>query len=211
MWFAAWRSSSLILSASCAEPPSKEMNQAQGAIDAARAAGAESFAAAEFTAAVDALKRSERSRRRRRLSPGAEPRARQPRARAERRQAGRRGRANARGEAERAVAEVATLLATAEAPIEGLADVRARSLNGAATAPSHIAAAEKMLQEARAALETEDYPAVATRRSNGAAAELQAALTQIDAAGVAAHRPAASARAPARAIAVFAIDDSCIE
>ena len=40
-----------ILSASCAEPPNKEMNQAQGAIDAARAAGADKFAAAEFTAA----------------------------------------------------------------------------------------------------------------------------------------------------------------
>ena len=48
-----------ILSASCAEPPNKEMNQAQGAIDAARAAGADKFAAAEFTAATDALKRSE--------------------------------------------------------------------------------------------------------------------------------------------------------
>ena len=48
-----------ILSASCAEPPNKEMNQAQGAIDAARAAGADRFAAAEFTAATEALKRSE--------------------------------------------------------------------------------------------------------------------------------------------------------
>src|SRR5688572_30886229 len=45
--------------AGCAEPPSKEMNQAQGAIDAARAAGADRFAAAEFAAATDALKRSE--------------------------------------------------------------------------------------------------------------------------------------------------------
>ena len=35
------------------------MNQAQGAIDAARAAGAERFATAEFAAATDALKRSE--------------------------------------------------------------------------------------------------------------------------------------------------------
>src|SRR4026208_898399 len=43
----------------CAEPPSKEMNQAQGAIDAAKAAGAEAFAPMEFTAAVDALRHSE--------------------------------------------------------------------------------------------------------------------------------------------------------
>src|SRR6186713_1219846 len=50
-----------ILSASCAEPPSKEMNQAQGAIDAARAAAADRFAAAEYNAATDALKRSEQA------------------------------------------------------------------------------------------------------------------------------------------------------
>ena len=46
-----------VLAAGCADPPTKEMNQAQGAIDAARAAGAEQFAADEFQAAVDALKR----------------------------------------------------------------------------------------------------------------------------------------------------------
>ena len=48
-----------ILFAGCAEPPHKEMNQAQGAIDAARAAGAEAYAAQELAAASDALKRSE--------------------------------------------------------------------------------------------------------------------------------------------------------
>ena len=35
------------------------MDQAQGAIDAARAAGAEQFAKEEFAAAVDSLRRSE--------------------------------------------------------------------------------------------------------------------------------------------------------
>ncbi len=48
----------LVVSA-CAEPPHKEMDQAQGAIDAARAAGADRYASAEYTAATDALKRSE--------------------------------------------------------------------------------------------------------------------------------------------------------
>jgi hypothetical protein len=38
------------------DPPDKEMQQAQGAIDAARAAGAEQYAHDEFTAAEDALK-----------------------------------------------------------------------------------------------------------------------------------------------------------
>ena len=44
--------------AACGDPPDKEMQQAQGAIDAARAAGADQYARDEFTAAEDALKRS---------------------------------------------------------------------------------------------------------------------------------------------------------
>jgi hypothetical protein len=42
----------------CSDPPTKEMNQAQGAIDAARAAGAEQYAPEEYRAAVAALQRS---------------------------------------------------------------------------------------------------------------------------------------------------------
>jgi hypothetical protein len=44
--------------AACGDPPDKEMQQAQGAIDAARAAGADQYAREEFAAAEDALKRS---------------------------------------------------------------------------------------------------------------------------------------------------------
>ena len=50
-----------------------------------------------------------------------------------------------------------------------------------------VAAAEKMLQDARTALQTEDYPNV-TKALNGTAIELQAALKEIDAA--ASSRPA---------------------
>lgn len=42
----------------CAEPPDKEIHQAQGAIDAARAAGAETFASAEYQGAVEALEKA---------------------------------------------------------------------------------------------------------------------------------------------------------
>ncbi len=49
----------VVLTAGCADPPNKELHQAQGAIDAARAAGADSYATDEFTAAVDALTRAE--------------------------------------------------------------------------------------------------------------------------------------------------------
>jgi hypothetical protein len=43
------------LLAGCAEPPDKEMDQAQGAIDAARAAGADQYAKTEYEAATTAL------------------------------------------------------------------------------------------------------------------------------------------------------------
>jgi len=170
----------LILSASCAEPPSKEMNQAQGAIDAARAAGAERFAAAELTAALDALQRSEEAVAggdyRQALSHAIDSRERAQNAAKMAVDL----RADARGQAERAVAEVATLLSRAESQLKDpdIARIDPRTLR----APrATVAAAGKMLQEARSALQTEDYAAV-TRALNGAAARLQAALTEIDAA-----------------------------
>src|SRR2546428_12916322 len=42
----------------CADPPDKEMQQAQGAIDAARAAGADRYAKDQFAAAQDLLKQA---------------------------------------------------------------------------------------------------------------------------------------------------------
>ena len=169
-----------LLSAGGAEPPNKEMNQAQGAIETARAAGADRFAADELTAALDALKRSEEAVAagdyRQALSHALDSRERAQNAA----KMAVDGRADARGQAERAIAEVATLLATAKAQMKDPDVLRANER--ALKAPrSTIAAAEKMLQEARAALKVEDYPVV-TKALNGAAAELRAALRQIDAA-----------------------------
>ena len=175
-----------ILSASCAEPPNKEMNQAQGAIDAARAAGADRFAAAEFTAATDALKKSEEavSARdyRQALNHAIDSRERAQHAA----KMAVDGRADARGQAERAIAEVATLLSRAQTQLKDpdLARLNARVLR----APrATVAAAERKVQEARSALKAENYAGV-TKALNGANAELQAALAEIDAA--ASPRPA---------------------
>src|SRR5215217_1576123 len=44
--------------AACGDPPDREMQQAQSAIDAARAGGAGHYAPSEFAAAEDALKRA---------------------------------------------------------------------------------------------------------------------------------------------------------
>jgi HAMP domain-containing protein len=169
----------LILSASCAEPPHKEINQAQGAIDAARAAGADRFAATEFAAATDALKRSEDAVAagdyRLALNHAIDSR--------ERAQSAAKmaveGRADARGQAERAIAEVATLISRAQTQLKDPDIVR---LNGRTLrAPrATVAAADKMLQEARSALAGENYAAVTTAL-NGVADDLQAALTEIDA------------------------------
>jgi len=169
-----------ILSVSCAEPPNKEMNQAQGAIDAARAAGADKFAAAEFTAAQDALKKSEQAVAdgdyRQALSHALDSRERAQNAA----KLAVDGRADARGQAERAIAEVATLLSRAHAQLKDadVARLNPRTLQGPL---STIADTENMLQEARTALKAEDYSGV-TKALNSAAAELQAALTEIDAA-----------------------------
>ncbi|HEY7499437.1 MAG TPA: DUF4398 domain-containing protein [Vicinamibacterales bacterium] len=46
------------LSAACSEPPQKEIDRAQGAIDAARAAGAERYAPEEFGNATTALQQA---------------------------------------------------------------------------------------------------------------------------------------------------------
>ena len=48
----------LFLIAGCSEPPQKEIDRAQGAVDTARAAGAEQYAAAEFAEATTALQQA---------------------------------------------------------------------------------------------------------------------------------------------------------
>lgn len=47
--------------AGCSEPPQKEIDQAQTAIDAAKSAGAETYAADEYNAALTALQKSHAS------------------------------------------------------------------------------------------------------------------------------------------------------
>lgn len=164
----------LVLSIACAEPPSKEMNQAQGAIDAARAAGAEQYAATELTAAVDALKRSEEAVTQRdyRLALNHAIESRE-RAQDAAKTAGV-ARAKARGDAERMVSEVSTLLTQAHA---GLTDDDAAKLPRRVVQEQReaIAGIEKRLQEARAALAADDYP-TAIKAATGLAAQLRASL-----------------------------------
>ena len=50
---------SCVLSTGCATPPTREMDQAQGSIDAARAAGADRYATEQYDAAVKALQNAQ--------------------------------------------------------------------------------------------------------------------------------------------------------
>ncbi len=165
----------IVFSVACSEPPNKEMNLAQGAIEAARAAGADRFAADEFTSAIDALTRSHEAVAsddyRQALNHALDSFERAQNAA----KLAVEGRANARGDAERAVAQVATLLTTAETLLK-TAPLPARSLQ---TPHQTIESAGKALQKARSALGKEDYLAVGSAL-DGAAAALEAALTQID-------------------------------
>jgi hypothetical protein len=168
----------LVLTAACAEPPSKEMNQAQGAIDAARAAGAADYATDEFTAAVEALTHAETAVTdgdyRLALNHALDSRERAQNAA----KLAVEGRAQARGDAERVVAEVAALLTRAEAR---LMDPEVTRLPRRALAGPRetIESATRVLQEARSALATDDY-AAASAAIDGIAPALQGALAAID-------------------------------
>lgn len=102
----------------CAGPPNKEMDQAQGALDAARAAGAEEYAPAEYAAAADALKRSHeavaQSDYRLALNHALDSRERAQNAA---RQAAD-GKAQARAETERMMAQLSGLIVQANARLE---------------------------------------------------------------------------------------------
>jgi Domain of unknown function (DUF4398) len=145
-----------LLVVGCAEPPNKEMDQAQGAIDAARAAGAEQYAREEYTAAVDALKRAHdavgQSDYRLALNNALDSRERAQNAA---RQAAD-GKAQTRAEVERAHAEVTNLLTVVRARIEVARKTRApRHVVTAAT--QELASIEADVQKAGEAMKAGDY------------------------------------------------------
>lgn len=146
---------SLSLSA-CAEPPNKEMDQAQGAIDAARAAGAEQYAPSELTAATTTLEQAHEAVAQRdfRLALNHALESREHAQNAARDAAD--TRARIRGEAERAMAEATLLLGQANATVAAAERSRAprRALREAEQA---LAAVTADLQKAGAAMQADDY------------------------------------------------------
>jgi hypothetical protein len=170
----------------CGEPPDKEMQQAQGAIDAARAAGADVYAAGEFTAARDALTRAEDAVAARdyRLALGHALDSRERAQNAARLAAD--GKATAYVNAERAISAASAALTALHTRLSNPDTVRlpARALTG----PSNAAAdGERRVQEARTAVQRADYAAALTAAS-AATTALPAATRDLDAAAPAPAR-----------------------
>jgi hypothetical protein len=144
------------LTSACADPPSKEMHQAQGAIDAARAAGAEEYAAEELSAARSLLGQAQEAVAQRdyRLALSQALDASERAQAAARRAATQK--AEVRSEAERTLADLTTTVGQLETRLKPLRGVRAQATL-VATADATLAAATHSVQEARTAIAEGKY------------------------------------------------------
>ncbi len=179
---------SLALLSACAEPPNKEMDQAQGALDAARAAGAEQYATEELRAAATALANARRAVADRdyRLALSQAIDARERAQEAAKQAAGQKAIVRSEAEKEITATRAAVQRASAQLKAAQTAKVAPRQLVEPRAA---IAAADNALQKAGAALATEDYLG-ARAALDGVRARLDAATaTLTDAAGRAARPP----------------------
>ena len=173
--------------ASCGSPPDREMQQAEGAIEAARAVGAATYARDEFAAAQDLLKRASEAVAQRdyRLALNYALDSREQAQNAAKIAAD--GKAIARVDADRALTGLAVMLGAFQSRLKTAETGRvpARTL----AASRKIAGdSERHLQEARAAMERGDYASVVAVASK-ARQVLADAERQLVAAGPAPARP----------------------
>ena len=176
-----------VFTAACGgDPPEKEMQQAQAAIDAAVAARAETYAAAELAAAEAALTQAGSAvvARDYRLALNHALDSRQRAQNAAKLAAD--GMASARVEADRALTAATAAIGALRARLKSADALRlpARTLIAPRQA---VADGEQRLQEARAALDRGDYRG-AREAAAGANTALIAARTELDAATSAAAR-----------------------
>ena len=138
----------------CSEPPDKEIHQAQGAIDAARAAGAEQYAPAALTAATTSLTQAhdavEQGDYRLALSQALQA---QENARSAARAAASQ-KAVVRSQVERTLDGVDAALTQAAARLKA---ARGRGGAAASALQTRIGSATAAVQKARSALEAEQY------------------------------------------------------
>ena len=170
----------VLTATACGAPPDREMQQAQGAIDAARAAGADQYAHEEFVAAQEALKRSEDAvlQRDYRLALNHALDSREHAQNAAKLAVD--GKAAAKVEADRALSALTTSLDDIRARIKTAESLRVPAKTLSELQPA-IAETERQLQEARTAFDAADY-AGAIAKASAAAGTLSAAERQVDAA-----------------------------
>jgi hypothetical protein len=148
--------SAVLLTPACSAPPQKEIDRAQGAIEAARAAGAEQYAREPFAAATSAMQQTHDAVEQRdyRLALSRAIDANDRALEAAREAAN--GKARARGDAEAAIARASTAIRQLDAVLKAAHPPR---ISGREVEASRRvrADAERGLQEARAAVAAEDY------------------------------------------------------
>ena len=171
----------LVLLTACGTPPHKEIDQAQGAIDAARAAGADRLATEEFNAATTSLKLANEAvdQRDYRLALNHALDSRERAQNAAKMAAD--GKATARTEADRAINAAQAEINAAETRVKTAETGKsARALDG----PRHaIGTAQATLQEARADFEKGNYLEIPAK-VGAATASLAAVSAELDAVGV---------------------------
>jgi hypothetical protein len=155
------------------------MDQAQGAIDAARAVGAERYAPQEFAAATDALAQSNQAVTHRdyRLALNHALESREHAQNAARAAADERARL--RGEVERSMAEIAALLAQANNTVSDAEAARAPRA-ALRAARETLAQVNSAVQKAGAAMKADDYLA-AQPALKGVKEQVEKAIADLDA------------------------------
>ena len=162
----------LVFLTACSEPPQKEIDRAQGAIEAARAAGAEQYATEPFTAATTAMQQTHEAVEQRdyRLALSRAIDANERALEAARQAAD--GKARAKADAEAAVGRglTAARLLTEQLKVADTSRVPARDLDAARRAHAE---AQRHLQEARKAIASGDY-LLANKKLEGLAEKIAA-------------------------------------
>lgn len=154
----------VLLCAACSEPPQKEIDHAQGAIDAARAAGTERYAPEEFTAATTALQQAHDSVTRRDYRTAlSRALTASERAQEAARQAAD-GKARARAEAEVSLTAATNSLQQLRGVLKAAEGNKGNKLTAQQLAPTRkiVEHLDRILQEARTHIKNERYMEAAT-------------------------------------------------
>jgi hypothetical protein len=167
-----------VLLAACGTPPHKEMDQAQGAIDAARAAGADRYAVETFASAQRALTLATQAvdQRDYRLALNHALESREQAQAAARLSA--ETQVRLRGDVERSKTEINTLLAQATGRLTTAEKTRVTRLIVSESRQS-LAAAEGLVQKADAAVQAQDFPAAQAALSE-AKQRISQVITRLD-------------------------------